>query len=203
MTVPPVNYQPNVPTAKDIFNVTQAQIQQNFKFLNETFNENHVALDALSNAGNHKNIQLAAQTTSQQTNTGEISVYSRDVAGQTEQIFLRYQGNQEEFRLTNFQIYPIDPILNGTTLVQSTYITTLPGNLLVYFGYVATTFVTLNPFVAKKVLTANFCAVDSPSVPPDATEELSEGIITKLKIKYRSGTVGPFPAFYYIVMVNI
>jgi hypothetical protein len=201
MTIPE-NYEPNVPLPKNIFNVTQPQIQQNFETFYNSFSNNHVALDASSGAGNHTNIQLVQQQSGLQTGTGEISIYGRDVVDQTTQVFMRYQGNQKEFRYSNYQIYPIDPRMNGTTLVQSTYITFLPGNMLVYFGYVNSPTVDLNPFVAKHVLTANFCAATGSAAPPDVTVTFTpQGTFSQVNLKFPGVTPTQRP-YYYIVVVN-
>lgn len=198
----PDNYEPNVPLAKDIFNVTQPQIQQNFKEFYDAFAENHIELDAASGAGNHTNIQLIEQSQGLQTGTSEISIYSRDVPNQTVQMFMRYQGNQKEFRYTNYQIYQIDSIFNGSTLVQSTYITFLPGNMIVYFGYVNAPSVQLNPYIAKHVLTANFCRVGSFAAPPDVSlKQIPGKIFSQVNLLFPGVQPTQIP-YYYIVVAN-
>lgn len=194
-------YNPNVPQpngAGGIFGPSQVDFLKNFEALYNAFAVNHVTLDAASNAGNHTVIQLAEQTTQQQTNAGELSVYSKDVSGQTDQIFLGYQGNQPEFQFTNYQIYSIPPILNGANIVQTRYFSFLPGNLLVYFGYVTIASLDLQPYVAKNVVTAIFCNKDSSSAAPDVGLVLSGGVYTTINLNDPKKL-----PYYYLVMVNI
>ena len=113
MTVINPVYDPKQPPRPDAkIGDAQEPFQINFLTLYNAFKQNHVALDALANLGNHTIIQLLEQTGQFQTNTGEISVYSKLVPGETDQIFLRYQGNANEFALTNYQIYSLSTTPN-------------------------------------------------------------------------------------------
>lgn len=182
MTQPIKDFDPNCPQPKDIFGVSQTQFLQNFSFLYDSFASNHIPLDAVSGAGNHNVIQLSEQNSQFQTNAGEISIYAKDVTQTTDQIFMRYQGNQQEFPFTNFQIYPIENIMSGNTVVQTTFITFLPGNLLIYFGEINSgNAIVLNPAVCRNILGCNFCAKDSfGPVPNVRLQNNSSGIFTKV-----------------------
>lgn len=158
-------YDPNTPTKEQPWSTWQTDFIENFTVLGNAFALNHVPLDAASANGNHEYIQLLEQTESQITEQGEITVYTKDVPGQTDQVFMRYQGNGQEFQFTNYQIYKIPdfttPAIPGSLLTR--YFTFLPGGLICYFGF-STTFnrprsgihVLFKPPVAKNIISANF-----------------------------------------------
>src|ERR1044072_1962632 len=105
MSGPNINeYDNKIPGGNDFLAVSQGDFLTNFSQLYNAFAKNHVALDAVTSAGNHTNIELLQQNTSPQTNIGEISLYSKPVADQTNQLFLRYQGNAQEVQVTAYQI---------------------------------------------------------------------------------------------------
>lgn len=127
MTIP---YDPKVPALADNSLATsQPQILNNFSTLYEAFLRNHIPLDSVSNAGNHTIIELLQQENPVQTDINELSVYSKDVEGQTDQVFMRFQNNGTEFQFTNYQIYTVN---------DNSFFTFIPGKVIVYFG-------TLNP----------------------------------------------------------
>lgn len=207
MTTPIFN--PDLPLRKDIFADSQIDFLDNFLTLYNAFAQNHVALDAASNAGNHTIVQLLEQDINNQfqTNVGEISVYTKNVPGQTDQIFLRFQGNQQEFQFTNFQIFK-----NPDEPNQTFFFTFLPGKILLYFGVIipnAATF-TLNliPPIAKNIASVNFCPIGtgaSPFYPPIANPASTiPGFINQL-ILTSSFSVSSInvPPCYYMVMANI
>lgn len=205
MTTPIFN--PDVPLRKDIIADSQIDFLDNFFTLYNAFAQNHVALDAASNAGNHTIIQLLQQATQLQTNVGEISLYSKNVSGQTDQIFLRYQGNQNEFQLTNFQIFTIE-----ATTQQTFFFTSLPGKVLLYFGVIipnsATFTLNLIPPVAKSIISVNFCPIGTGAVafyPPIANPSSTiPGIINQfiLTSSFPAGSIN-VPACYYMVAANL
>lgn len=202
-----MTYNPGIPLPKDKFNASQDQMLINFQTLYTAFSANHIPLDAVSGAGNHTVIQLAEQEQSSQfqTNAGEISIYAKDVEGQTDQIFMRYQGNQKEFQVTNYQIYAIPPIMNGNTLVQSTYISFLPGNILVYFGEVnSSSVVKLIPAVCNNIVCALTCLkVASGLVGGSANLSLiMNGEVFSELLLLTQPAPGPF-SWYYLVVGNI
>ncbi len=197
MTITQISYEPNTPRPNQPFNSSQDELLDNFQFLYDAFKKNHVALDAATDAGNHNTIELAEQNTQFQTNAGEISVYAKKVEGQTDQLFMRYQGNQEEFMVSNYQIYPIPDVTNGSIVIQTTNITFLPGNMLIYFGWVSNPkfILSLNPFVTKNVVSAIFCGKDAAIQTPNISVRFNEKIIDGINIDQF--------ARYYLVVANI
>ncbi len=133
MTAPenPPEYNPGIPLIETTIAQAQKLFQGNFLTLFDAFGLNHVALDDPTNPGNHNVIQLVELSNSETTLPQEIAIYSKKVDGQTDQLFMRYQGNGKEFQLTEYQIYAIP-----ATSKQESYFTFLPGKIIVYFGRV-------------------------------------------------------------------
>ena len=167
---------------------------------------NHIPLDSASGAGNHTMVQLLEQTNAQQTNAGEISVYTKDASDQTDQIFLRYQGNGQEFQFTNYQIYSIVP-----TALQTSYFTFLPGRVLLYFGTFIWTFgipyqiINLIPPVALNIISVVSCSTGTTTglskpyvIIPKPTNQYYKTIQLKM---------GPLqatpPRIFYAIMANV
>lgn len=123
MTTP--DYNPSVPKQTDDIASSQPDFLANFQSLFDVFANNHVAFNE-SKQGYHDVVQLFEQKSSLQTTTSELSIYSKKVTGQTDQVFLRRPGNGEEIQLTNYQIYPSSS--------GDAFFTTLPGGVIVYFG---------------------------------------------------------------------
>ena len=208
MTTQPPPFNPNVPAfPSDALADSQIQFQTNFNNLFENFLKNHVSLTAASNAGNHTIIQLLQQKSAQQTDLGEISVYTKDIADQSDQIFLRYQDGTE-FQFTNYQIYPLTQPKN-----QTAFFTFLPGRVLVYFGsFTKLSKNTLNLFppIAKNIMTAIFCPSGStPTYKPKCALYEPEGEFFD-KINVTSGFPGTgssnsetAPPSYYIILANV
>jgi hypothetical protein len=199
---PPI-YNPNVPeNFSDTLADSQPEFLDNFLKLYNTFMVNHVALDGGATAGNHTIVQLLEQGQAIQTDLNEISVYTKDVAGQTDQIFLRYQGNGQEFQLTNYQIYSINP---------TTFFTFLPGKILVYFGsFTSLPNNTLNlfPAIAKKIITMSFCAISplanfQSGKSKIVLQQPSNGFFTALNVTSSFFFQQAAPPSYYIVLANI
>lgn len=184
-------YTPNIPQPKDIISNSQDQFLQNFEVLYNAFAENHLALDAVSGAGNHTVIQLAEtpKNRNYQTDNNEISMYCRNVMGQTDQLFMRYEGNKPEFQFSNQQ-----PTITHTPNVNSTFITFFPGNLVVFFGTTGGTSLSLEPYPLSNICSATFCAVGTtPRNTPYAALIGTGG-------KYSSISI---PAnFYYFMVVG-
>lgn len=200
----PITYDPNVPQNRsDNLPTTQPMLQDNFQVLYNAFVKNHVALDAASNAGNHAFIDLFQQDNAQQIGTSEISIYSKEVEGQTTQLFLRLQGGQE-VQLTNYQLYSLIP-----TNTQISYFTFLPGGILVYFGYVNATgrefTINLQPPVAKNIITCSFCRKNQTPTNPGFRPYVF--IPTAIDGFYKSIVInspgGNLASTFYIVMVNL
>lgn len=196
---PPI-YNPNVPeNLSDTLADSQPEFLDNFLKLYNTFKVNHVALDAGATAGNHTIVQLLEQGQAIQTDLNEISVYTKDVAGQTDQVFLRYQGNGQEIQLTNYQIYSIN---------STTFFTFLPGKILVYFGSFTTlpsNVLSLFPAIAKKIMSVSFCPIgNTPTYKPKIVlQQPSSGFYTRINVTSSLFFNQAPPACYYLILANI
>ena len=205
MTTP--DYSPNEPQPNDTLGESQPNFLNNFQSLYDAFLKNHVSLDDATLAGKHKVIQLLEQPKAFQTGPGEFSVYSKDVDGQTDQIFMRYQGDGTEFQFTNYQLYalPQDPFsFRGFTF--------LPGKLLVYFGVFNATFGTpfqpfsyqLLPPIAKNIITMNFCVANGISHPPIVELAPSvNNIFSKVLLTPSTALAPANLNLYYVILANI
>lgn len=155
-------YNANIPRPNDTLAASQPNLLNNFFQMYEAFRANHAALDAgAPNEGDHTVVELLQQSKDRQTSLGEISVYSKNVEGQTDQLFLKYQNDQVEVQITNYQIYgPVQ--LQG----QSIYMTFLPGKLLVLFGAFFPPnlpdgrSIQLSPYIMKNIMALNVCGSD-------------------------------------------
>lgn len=205
----PESYNPNVPLGQDFLAVSQSNFLANFQQLYDAFSENHVALDAISGAGNHSIVQLLEQTKAYQTGIGELTAYTKDAPDQTDQIFLRYQGNGQEIQYTNYQLYNLGTGFN--------FFTFLPGRILVYFGLFTSKGrsqdLILLPPVAKNIMTVNCCIGEKSTAPlpapkPDylptiAIPAAENGFFKK--ITFNSTGLGNLTdrIVYYFVLANI
>jgi hypothetical protein len=207
MTSPKPIYNSNVPEfPSDSLAKSQPDLIDNFKTLYDSFKVNHIPLDAVSNAGNHSILQLFQQESSPQTDISEISIYTKNIDGQTDQVFLRYQGNGQEIQLTNYQIYSIED-----TPTQTTFITFLPGKILLYFGTInlnaATGNLDLVPMISKNVVGMSFCPIGTlnkfkPTVQilKDSTRQFVKSLFLFTSYQSQNPII---PPCYYIVMANI
>ncbi len=166
-------YNSRIPNANDFLAVSQGNFLDNFQQLYDAFATNHVALDdSILTPGNHTFIELLQQGKGPATQFGEISLYSKLVEGQTNQLFLRYQGGQApDVQLTAYQIYPAQNLP-----WQISYFTFLPGNVIVYFGISIPesspegNAVNFPPYVMKNVIASAFCAQATiPTLSPTIT----------------------------------
>jgi hypothetical protein len=215
MTAPTPQYNPNVPqNPSDTLDVTQRQLLANFQAMFNAFLVNHVSLTGGATAGNHTIVQLLEQDSDPQTDTSEISVYVKEVEGQTDQIFLKYQGNAGQvIQLTNYQIYALPQ-----TPTLSQFFTFLPGKLLVYFGSFSTlqtNVLNLFPAIAKNIMTISLC----PNLPQNfknlsykpsiklITPDSDDGFYDKIKLVPDSsgikGSSSELPPCFYIIIANI
>jgi hypothetical protein len=202
---PPV-YQSNTPQfPDDSLDISQPQLLANFEVLYNVFKVNHIALDAVSGAGNHSIIQLVEQGNSPQTDISEISVYTKDASSQTDEIFMRYQGNGTEFQFTNYQIYSLVQPIN-----QTAFFTFLPGRILVYFGTFAnlpSNILNLNPPIATKIMSVSFCPTSAASLPRQGYKpnirliQNPQGYFTGMTVL--PSTIFGIPPCYYIVLANV
>ncbi len=201
MSSQPPTYDPNVPeNPSDSLASTQPEFLNNFLQLYNSFKTNHVPLDASSSAGNHTIVELTEQENTFQTDINEITVYSKDVSGQTDQLFLRYQGNGQEIQVTNYQIYPIN-----TTNPPTQFFTFLPGKLIVYFGSVTPTgtsyVLNLTPPVAFNILSIDSCGIGTvPDIKsPVSLNAPENGFYKSVNFLFTaSGT-----RFSYFIVANI
>lgn len=202
-------YDPRVPQfAGDSLATSQPQIQTNFKTLFDAFLKNHVSLDGI-NPGNHTVIELLERLNPQETDVSEISIYTKNVENQTDQIFFRYQGNSKEFQFTNYQIYEIKN--DSKSLKQ--YFTFLPGKIILYFGSFSSlenNTLNLQPFVAINIVTCSFSPYTTNSSttgllkPRITVLEKEEDFYKKIKVydDFGSGKIKAPPCFY-IIMANL
>ena len=193
-----INYDTNTPNNKQSFAEWQEAFQQNFTQLGSAFEKNHIALDATSNAGNHTIIELLQQSGKPQVGTTEFAIYSKDVPGQTDQVFMRYAGNGTEFQFTNYQIYKVTDIA---------FFTFLPGGIICYFGLFTPTQtirpikpLDLFPPVAKNIFSVNFTST-VPVLGSGVTYSLSsQANRVNVYVIGNPATVNPH---YYTILANI
>lgn len=208
MSSQPPPFDPNVPeNFSDPLATSQPELQNNFFQMYEIFKKNHIEINDTIAPGIHKYVELLEQENSPQTDIGEISIYSKDVEGQTNQIFLKFQGGQE-IQLTTYQIYSI-----LATNKQSYFFSFLPGNVLIYFGEKIAGGnpgnITLLPPVAKNIISAMVCpqfngTSNLNKFPEKANLTLiknTDGIITTISTRYPNNT--STPNSFYCVMANI
>jgi hypothetical protein len=209
MMTTPNPYQANKPQVNDLFSQSQIDFLNNFSTLYNSFLVNHVALDAAASGGNHTIIQLNEQTGNFQSNVGEISVYTRDAASQTDQLYLKYQGGAAEFQFTNYQLYSIQPQTNP---IFQQYFTFLPGRILIYFGRFQANFqssaipLPLFPPIALNIVSQNYCfAGTTPFLVPVGNPVASQnGFIKSINLVYPLGAFFPgTQTLNYVVAANI
>jgi hypothetical protein len=215
MTTPqPSPYNPQIPQPPQSIAESQGNFLTNFMRLYEAYSRNHVPLDAASNAGNHNVVQLYEQPTGLATGTSEISIYSKDVVGQEDQIFIRFSGNGQEVQYTNWQIYALPQRMNGTTVLQTPYFTFLPGGLIAYFGIVFAGGVSfdlvLEPTICKNIASVSLCPtnVPNPAVFPSnaSPERNTDGFFSKIVLspaQTLSAISGINANQYYLIIGNI
>lgn len=194
----------------DQLSTTQPQLQLNMQKLFEAFARNHVSIND-ANAGNHTFLKLIEQMNPIQTNVSEISIYTKNVEGQTDQVFFRYQGNGQEFQFTNYQIYKPDQ----KSTSRSRFFTFLPGKIILYFGSFFNNKriekVSLAPPVSTKIMTVNLCPFRT-TVPTTTSEYNShlnsinknkDGLIESLTFQGFASGSSTNRDSYYIILGNI
>ena len=190
-------YDPNVPEfSSDTLNVSQPQLLNNFIKLAAAFSKNHGSLPL--GDGNHTIVQLLQLQNAFQTDLSELAVYSKNVEGQTDQVFLRYQSQGQEIQFTTYQIYSVN---------NTQFFTFLPGSIIVYFGTISggNTVFRLVPPVAKHIITTSFCPVSTGTTgfvkPYVSLIEPVNGFITGIQVNYFFQA--PATTSHYLVMANI
>jgi len=210
MTSPTPQYNPEIPQRNNFIADGQTGFLDNFTTLYDAFIKNHVALDDLTNPGNHTNIQLVEQTQSISTGSQEIAIYSKKVTNQTDQLFMRYPSNGKEFQITNYQLYDPAHIPNQ----QALFFSFLPGGLIVYFGTVFPTTdnfpIFLDPAICINILSVNLCAIaPSTSINNVGTQARVEGLqsqngkFTSVNISKASYTLPVLNPQYYLIIGNV
>ena len=210
MTNQPPPYDPNVPNNPfSSLAATQPEFLNDFLQLYNVFKVNHIPLDNSTVPGNHTFIELVEQQVPAQTDVDEISVYTKGVPDQTDQIFIRYQGNGQEFQYTNYQIYSIEP-QNGVT----TFFTFLPGGLLLLFGSftdLPKNILNLYPPVAKNIITVSMCPMKATTdfnfntKPQVSLEPAVKGRYTKMIVRSALGgeVAMKAPDSFYAILANV
>lgn len=207
-TPQPPPYLPNVPQPKSTIDDAQPDFLNNFLQLYNAFSSDHIPLDATTNAGNHNVIRLAEQAMSLATSTSELGWYIKKVETQTDQIFFRAQGNGLELQYTNYQIYPLAPIVNiGGVVVQIPFFSFLPGGVIVYFGQIFPTTsifdIILNPPICASISAINLGLNNIPPTyqPKSTVAPKSDipGIITSIQLTPALFTPSVVPSQSYII----
>ena len=201
MTTPndPPPYNTQIPVASTTIAEAQKLFQNNFERLFEAFNSDHVALNDPTNPGNHSVIRLVELPKEESTQSLEIAIYTKKVEGQTDQLFMRYQGDGTEFQITEYQIYSIVPTNN-----QEAYFTFLPGKVLVYFGKVIglgkqEVDIYINP-TSSNITGVNLGGIVTVSQQPNVVlVGNSEGKIAAVKLK----SISPIPDQFYLFFGNL
>jgi hypothetical protein len=197
-------YNPNVPmNPSDELATTQPAFLSNFLQLYNTFKVDHTQINDVTDGGNHTVVHLLEQKNPPQTDVSEISVYTKSVDGQTDQIFLRYQGNGQEIQFTNYQLYEIKNIPD-----QTAFFTFLPGKIIVFFGSFTSlknNTLTLFPPVAINIFGMSFCPRSATAVTTDFKCQVNllpetGGVFSKILVKSTSS--GAPPASSYVIFGN-
>ncbi len=211
-------FNPDTPTVQLTFDDWQVQMQGNFDRMDQSFLTNHVPLEDPLKTGNHTIIQMPEQEsdTKIQTNIGDLSIYTRLVDDQTDQVFIQHEGNFNEYQYTNYQIYQIKNIMDGKNIVQKTYFTTLPGKLMIIFGSKLLSkakppkpaSIILIPPVIKNIVSVNITLIGTFPLAPARSFEVTpisnvvdeQTYFTSVDVNF---SLGGFNPFYYLVMGNL
>src|SRR6185295_15125291 len=165
---------------------------------------NHTSLDSGSDAGIHTIVQLVEQEEPFQTDPSEISIYSKDVTSQADQIFLRYQGNGQEFQYTNYQLYALT-----SNQFQTKFFSFLPGKILIYFGSIfpkapPANVLDLSPYISKNIISISLCPIGpTPGYNPNVKLLAPKaGVYQGIQLFSNTG-VQQVPACYYVIIANV
>lgn len=200
-------YNANIPLVSTEFDKWQQLFLDNFTQLSRAFAVNHIPLEDSTTAEQHTIVQLIeqAEDIAIQTQIGDFAAYVKNVEGQTDQIFMRYEGNGTEFQFTNYQIYSI-----LATTSQEAYFTVLPGKIMVFFGTVLkategkASRILLNPSIAKNIIGINITTFSLiTGQVTSLTKTQDEKYITAIETNPSSGSTLPFEPFYYFILANI
>ncbi len=206
----PPTFNPAVPeNLTDSFATSQPQLQNNFIAIFTAFARNHVSINDV-NAGNHNIIELVERANPVLTNLDETAIYTKNVEGQTDEVFIRYQGQGQEFQFTTYQIYKIPPE-NGFLA----YFTFLPGGIIAYFGFFparsavegrAPQILQLNPPIAKNIIGMTTCFAGTATYNPNPISQPLSVIVTPpvdeiyRSLRFTSNlSVGSNDTYYFIL----
>lgn len=197
----------NVPQVSTTFDQWQKLFVRNFAQLATAYRINHVSLTNSAGLGNHTIVQLVEQEDDLkiQTNLGEFAIFTRNVADQTDQVFMQFQGNGQEFQYTAYQLYNI-----SVRSQQTAFFTILPGNLVVYFGTLngknsGGTSIDLRPPVAKNIISVAFTPINITQPFVTYSETKNNEFITGLEIfvaPVKNG-IKVINEMYYMVVANL
>jgi len=197
MTIPP--YNPSVPESDDTIADGQQAFLTNFSTLFSAFGTNHIDLNDPTNPGNHNVIELIEQDIGRSTESQEIAIYSKDVGGQTDQIFMRYPLNGKEIQISNYQIYSIKE-----TPAQKAFFTFLPGGIIVYFGRVNAfnntniVNIDLSPAICKNIMGVNLGQIARIQQKPNVSLKEVNGFYTTVVLR----VLGRMTDQYYLIFGN-
>lgn len=213
MTTAP--YNPRTPLVDESIADSQPEFLQNFGQLFNAFNLNHVSLSDPTNPGNHNVIQLTELNQGRETFLNEVSIYSKKVSDQTDQIFMRYPNNGKEFQLTQYQIYSIPLITSGESpniiTLQESYFSFLPGGIIVYFGRVnpnSNPFnIVLNPAICTNITGVNVCPIGTSTntnrlFQPNVNVTGNDKFFTDVILSGSFSFINPSNQ-YYVIFGNI
>lgn len=212
MTQPPP-WNSNVPLPTDNIAKSQGDFLNNFQRLYESWSRDHVSLDAGASFGNHNVARIKEVKTGVNTSVSEIAMYTKRVDRQTDQLFIRNQGNGQEIQYTNWQINAVPPNTipgpNDTTIiVQTRYFTFLPGGVIIYFGEVIPTFdrfpIFLNPPVCTNISSINLCVIgpqtsNYPSNPSVTVNSDGKAVAVHITTGFDGTGTGIPPRQFYII----
>lgn len=195
-------YDPTVPEhLSDTFKTSQPQLKNNFQTLFEAFLVNHISINDPSNAGNHTFVDLLEQSNSILTDIGQIAIYTKDVKGQTDQVFFRYQNQGQEFQFTNYQLYSLPP---QTGVNQ--FFTFLPGRVIVYFGSFTALekgLLQLLPMICINPIGMAMSPMNTNALPGTITIPAPvKGIYQSITTMSFDAKIGQCPPSFYIILGN-
>ncbi len=210
----PPGYENSIPQPNDTIGASQTPFLTNFAQLFNAFDNDHVPLNAVSNAGNHNVARMNLNPFSLTTNLSEVAFYGKGRKYQTTQMYFREEANGLEYQYSNYQIYPLPHITNNNGLVQVPYFSWLPGNIIVYFGslnnFGANQFpIILNPVVCNNILGIQLCNTSLDGSTPAALTPpvvvniplTPEGLATQVVLKNSAG-ISTFTPQYYLIFGN-
>lgn len=140
----------HVPTSGQSLGVTRDPIRNNFLILEQTINENHVAIDAASQ-GNHGNVIFSQVTPQLPTDANDIEFYNKDDAAGLPQIWMVPQNTLIGDVATASRQLTAGDITEATFGTNAAYTpapthfdqfggwTFLAGNIVLQYGHVTKT----------------------------------------------------------------